>query len=232
MGALRRMADVVRAEVNEVLNNLEDPKKMVRQMILDMEADVDDAVAAVAQAVAHEKLLERRIVQKREDSAQWARKAEAAFKTGEEDLARKALFQKAAVDEVVDALKHAREEAREMTPTLKQRLADLKAKLAVARAQQGVLVVRKRAAQARRGDVAAFDTPARAASRYDQFVQDTARDEVVAEVYAEMMGGDDLQLKEEFDRLARKQRVEAEMQALKEKTKPRAHPNRESDQGE
>ena len=93
MGTFSRISNVVRAEVDEVLNSLEDPKKMVRQMVLDMEAALDDAVIAVAQAMANEKLLARRIAQKQENSALWARKAEDAMDAGEEELARKALVQ-------------------------------------------------------------------------------------------------------------------------------------------
>ena len=226
MGALSRMANVVRAEVNEVLNRIEDPKKMVRQMIWDMQAEVDDALAAVAHAIANERVLDRRLAQKRAEAALWTRKAEAAFDAGEEELARKALVQKVAVDEAISALQKARAEAEVATKTLKDRAADLKAKLATARTQQGVLALRMRASRARR-DVAMVDVQAR--SRYDEFVDEVTRDEVAAEVYAEMAASDDGQLKEEFARLEQKQRVEAEIQALKEKANQK---NRPSEQGE
>ena len=216
MGTLSRMANVVRAEVDGILNRIEDPKKMVRQMIWDMQTEVDDARDAVAHAIANERLLDRRLAQKREDAALWTRKAEAAFDAGEEDLARKALVQKVAADEAIDALEKARAEAEVATETLKDRAADLKAKLATARAQQGALALRMDAARARR-DVAMVDVQAR--SRYDEFVDEVARDEVTAEVYAEMAASDDGQLKAEFDRLEQKQRVEAEIRALKEKAK-------------
>ena len=222
MGALSRMANVVRAEVNEVLNRIEDPKKMVRQMIWDMQAEVDDALAAVAHAIANERVLDRRLAQKREEAALWTRKAEAAVDAGEEELARKALVQKVAADEAIDALQKARAEAEVATQTLKDRAADLKAKLATARTQQGVLALRMRASRARR-DVAMADVQAR--SRYDEFVDEVTRDEVAAEVYAEMAASDDGQLKEEFDRLEQKQRVEAEIQALKEKANQKNRPS-------
>ena len=222
MGALSRMANVVRAEVNEVLDRIEDPKKMVRQMIWDMQAEVDDALAAVAHAIANERVLDRRLAQKREEAALWTRKAAAAVDAGEEELARKALVQKVAADEAIDALQKARAEAEVATQTLKDRAADLKAKLATARTQQGVLALRMRAARARR-DVAMVDVQAR--SRYDEFVDEVTRDEVAAEVYAEMAASDDGQLKEEFARLEQKQRVEAEIQALKEKANQKNRPS-------
>jgi len=220
MNAFLRIANVVRAEVDDVLSKLEDPKKMVRQMVLDMEMALDEAIAAVGRAVANEKLLDRRIVQKKEDSEQWTRKAEAAVEAGEEELARKALFQKVAVDEAVDALEKAHVEAKEVTSTLKERLVELKAKLESARARQGALVMRKGANQLRselRQDAGILSSEA--FSRYDHFVQEVTREEVAAETYAEMTGVGDPQLDEQFDRLENKQRVEAEIQALKDKAK-------------
>ena len=221
MGTFSRISNVVRAEVDDVLNKIEDPKKMVRQMVLDMEDALDDAVVAVAQAMASEKLLARRIAQKREESALWTRKAEGAMDAGEEELARKALFQKVAVDEAVNTLQKAREEAEEVTATLKQRLAELKAKLASARAQQSTLAIRKQmVVQEMRQDARV--------EAYDRFVRDVAREEATAEIYAEM--ADDAQLEDEFDKLERKQRVEAEMQVLKEKIKQSADQNDESEE--
>ncbi len=212
MGAFSRISNVVRAEVDDVLNKIEDPKKMVRQMVLDMEDALDDAVVAVAQAMANEKLLARRIAQKREESDLWARKAEDAMDAGEEELARKALFQKVAIDEAVNTLQEVRAEAEEMTATLKQRLAELKAKLASARARQSTLAIRRQVAQEMQQDARV--------EAYDRFVRDVAREEATAEIYAEM--ADDAQLQEAFDQLERKQRVKAEMQALKEKIKQSA----------
>ena len=218
MGTFSRISNVVRAEVDDVLNKIEDPKKMVRQMVRDMEDALDDAVVAVAQAMANEKLLARRIAQKQEDSAFWARKAEDAMAVGEEELARKALVQKVAVDEAVNTLQKAREEAEEVTATLKLRLAELKAKLASARARQSTLAIRRQVVvQEMRQDARV--------EAYDRFVQDVAREEATAEIYAEM--ADDAQLEEEFDQLERKQRVEAEMQVLKEKVKQSARQNDE-----
>ncbi|MBT4137825.1 MAG: PspA/IM30 family protein, partial [Candidatus Latescibacteria bacterium] len=125
-GALSRMTDVVRAEVDDFLTRLEDPKKMVRQMVLDMEGALDDAVGAVGRAVANEKMLEKQLVVKKEDEAVWQKKAEAAMSAGEEELARKALHQKVVVSEVITALEQGLEEARDVSATLKKRLAELK----------------------------------------------------------------------------------------------------------
>jgi len=220
MGTLSRIANVIRAEVDDVLNKLEDPKKMVRQMVMDMESALDEAIAAVGRAIANEKFLERQIVKKKGDSELWSRKAEAAVEAGEEKLARKALFQKVAVDEALEALVKAREEAQDVTRTLKERLAELKAKLESAQVRQGALAMRKGANQLRseiHQDAGILSSDA--FSRFDQFVKDVTRDEAVAEAYAELAGTGDPLLDEQFDRLEQNQKVEAEIQALKDKAK-------------
>ena len=119
-GTFSRMADVVRAEVDGFLTQLEDPKKMVRQMVLDMEDALDDAIAAVGRAVANEKMLEKQVGVKKEAENVWQQKAEAAMQAGEEELARKALHQKVVVAEVIAALEQGLEEAREVSAALKK----------------------------------------------------------------------------------------------------------------
>jgi phage shock protein A len=209
---------VIRAEVDDFLNKLEDPKKMVRQMVMDMEDALDDAVAAVGRAIANEKMLEKQLVLKKENAQVCQQKAEAAITQGDEEQARKALMQKVVMEEAIDAVEKALVEARDVSQTLKKRLAELKIKLASAQARQGALSVRKEVAQLRSemGDhVGIMDSEAFA--RYDQYCRDVAREEITAQVYAEISGQIDPVLDESFERLEQKKRVEAEIQALKAK---------------
>jgi phage shock protein A len=219
-GALTRMADVVRAEVDDFLTRLEDPKKMVRQMVLDMEGALDDAVAAVGRAVANEKMLEKKLAVKKEAVDVWQNKAETAMEAGEEELARKALHQKVVVFEEVTALTQSLEEAREVSITLKKQLTELKAKLESAKTRQGALIIRKGNA-ALRSDMhhCTGIRDAEAFARYDKFCQDVAHEEVVAEVYAEVTGANNPELDEAFDQLEQKKKVDAEILALKSKFK-------------
>jgi len=220
-GAFTRMADVVRAEVDDFLTRLEDPKKMVRQMVLDMEEALDDAVAAVGRAVANEKMLERQLAAKQAETEIWQKKAESALDAGEEDLARKALEQKVVVEEVIVSLAQGLTEAREVSATLKKKLAELKVKLESAKTRQGALVMRKGTAQLR-ADLHATRTgimDSEAFARYDDFCQQVANEEVAAEVYAEISGVSNPELDEAFDKLEQKKRVDAEISKLKSKTK-------------
>ncbi|MCZ6634009.1 MAG: PspA/IM30 family protein [bacterium] len=217
-GTLMRVANVIRAEVDDLLRSLEDPKKMVRQMLLDMEVALDEAVVAVGRAVANEKLLERRVKARQEEAKRWQQKAEEAVTAGEDELARKALAAKVVVEGALGDLEKALEEAREVSTHLKHQLTQLKTKLEDARVRQGALAVRRHMAEERRGS-AGSSLNAGAFDRFDQFCQDIARDEVVAEVYEEMMG--EKPSMDEFDKLEQKQRVEAALKELKAKNKPK-----------
>lgn len=219
-GAFTRMADVVRAEVDDFLNRLEDPKKMVRQMVLDMEGALDDAVAAVGRAVANEKMLEKKWVVQKGAVDVWQKKAEAAMDAGEEELARKALHQKVVVAEGVTALENGLEEAREVSATLKKQLAELKSKLESAKTRQGVLIMRK-GTTGLRSDMHHYTgvMDSEAFARYDKFCQDVANEEVIAEVYAEVTGASNPELNDAFDKLEQKKKVDAEIAELKSKVK-------------
>ena len=202
-GTLSRMRNIVRAEIDDLLHQMENPKVMVRQMILDMEEALEEAVVAVGRAMVNEKLLERQLNARQEEAAHWQRKAEEA---GEEDLARRALQQKVPVE--AGDLEEALEESRKVTADLKQQLVRYKVKLDEARARQATLVLRRRVVQgAGAADRGRPVREAKAFARFDRFCQEVAQEETAAEVYKEMIGSKPA-LDEAFDRLEQKQRVE------------------------
>ena len=216
-GALSRMADIIRADVNDLVSRMEDPDKMVRQMIREMEETVDEATAAVAEAVANERLLERRIRERQAQATRWQEKAEQALAAGEEDLARRALEQKVAVTAEAGEMETALEEARKVTAELKQQVAQLKAKLTEANASRMAIVARCRAAQSRsqvpRTPLQVREEPF---TRFERLCEEVARAEATAEVYEEMAGSEPA-LEEVFDKLEQKKRVDAELKALKQR---------------
>ena len=98
-GIFSRMADIIKANINDLINRAEDPEKMIRQIILEMEEAVNKATASVGTAVANEKRLERQLLGRQDQIEEWQKKAELAVTSGEDDLARRALERKAAVEE-------------------------------------------------------------------------------------------------------------------------------------
>ncbi len=213
-GALTRIADIVRADVDGLLNRLEDPGKMARQIILDMEETVDEAIRAVGSATANERLLERRVGERQAVAERWQQKAEQAMEAGEEELARKALQQKVVVSRDVDELNVCLEEAREATAQLKGQLARLRTKLQEARNRQRSLIVRQRAAH--RGEGGASRIREDAFDRFEALCNRVDREEVEAEVYAQVVGSQP-ELDDTFEKLEQKQRVEEELRTLKRK---------------
>ena len=94
-GAFSRISDILKSNINEMLDRAEEPDKMIRQMVRDMEEAVSKATASVGTAVANHKRLERQFNDKQSQTAEWQRKAERAVEAGEDALARRALERKA-----------------------------------------------------------------------------------------------------------------------------------------
>ena len=98
---LDRISHILRSNVNEVLDRLEDPEKMVRQMVRDMEAAVDRAVGAVSTAVADQRRLAKEKAATRERIENMHAKATRALERGDEALARQALARKVVLEETL-----------------------------------------------------------------------------------------------------------------------------------
>ncbi len=214
-GIFYRMADIVKANVNDLVTRAEDPEKMIRQMILEMEEAVNKATASVGTAVANEKRLERQYLEKQDQIEAWQKKAVLAVEAGEDDLARRALERKAATQEATHDLEAALEESQKTSSQLKQQLTQLKAKLDEARTRQGALVARRRAAEARKQIAKGLSRVGDDAfSSFERFRQRIESEE--AEAHQEMASADP-SLEEEFSKLERKSTVEDELNALKQK---------------
>lgn len=216
-GIFSRMADIVKANINDLLTKAEDPEKMIRQMILEMEEAVNKATASVGTAVANEKRLERQYLAQEDQIESWQKKAELAVESGEDKLAQRALERKAALQEALDDLNAALEESQKTSTQLKEQMQQLKAKLDEARATQGALIARQKAAQARKqiaqGLAGVGDD---AFSSFERFRDRVETTEAEADAHQEL-AGPDASLDDQFGKLERRQAVEDELEALKKK---------------
>jgi phage shock protein A len=216
-GMFSRMADIVKANINDLVTRAEDPEKMIRQMILEMEEAVNKATASVGTAVANEKRLERQLFEKQDLIEAWQNKAELAVEAGEDDLARRALERKSAIQGAVGDLEAALEESQKTSSQLKQQLTQLKAKLDEARTRQGALVARSRAAEARKQIAKGLSGVSDDAfSSFDRFHQRIESEEAEADAH-QAMAGTDPSLEAQFSKLERKSLVEDELKSLKQK---------------
>jgi len=216
-GMFARMTDILRSNLNEALDRAEDPEKLIRQMIREMEEAVNKATASVGTAVANQKRLERQHDERANQAQDWQRKAERAVEADEDKLARRALERKTVLQRTVEELAPAVEESRKTAQQLREQLRELKGKLEEARTRQGTLMARHRAAEARKKLAKSLHGLGDDAfSSFERFEQRVEESEAVAEAHAEVASDiDDVERRvRDLDRGAS---VEEELRALKDR---------------
>jgi phage shock protein A len=136
------MSDIVNSNINAMLDKAEDPQKVVRLIIQEMEDTLVEVRSAAARAIADRKELERRIARASSDCDEWQRKAELAVSKGRDDLAKAALGEKKRIGEALGVLKEQHEEVDLGLAKLNDDIAALKEKLADAKNRQKSLAMR------------------------------------------------------------------------------------------
>jgi phage shock protein A len=149
MGIFTRFSDIVNSNINAILDKAEDPEKIVRLMIQEMEDTLVEVRSAAARSIADKKDLNRKIEALEHERTDWEDKAELALRKGREDLARAALVEKSRVATAIDAFKQDYEAVDEGLSKLNEDIARLEAKLEDAKARQKALLARHKTANSR-----------------------------------------------------------------------------------
>jgi phage shock protein A len=149
MGIFTRFSDIVNSNINAILDKAEDPEKIVRLMIQEMEDTLVEVRSAAARSIADKKDLNRKIESLERDINNWNQKAELALRKGREDLAKAALVEKSRVSSGVDVLKQDYLSVDEGLAKLNEDIARLESKLEDAKTRQKSLLARHKTASSR-----------------------------------------------------------------------------------
>jgi phage shock protein A len=190
MALLERVATLVRANLNDIIDKAEEPEKMIKQVILDMQNQLLQVKTQVAIAIADQHLLEKKRKENEDKSAEWVRKAELAVDKKEDDLARAALERSLSYRSLSTDFGEQVADQAAQVENLKSALRKLEQKLSEAQAKSDVLIARHRRARAlnKAGDAhLAIGNPSNAGA-FDRMKGKVQRDEALSQAKAELTG--------------------------------------------
>ncbi|WP_263358536.1 PspA/IM30 family protein [Acidicapsa ligni] len=147
MSLLERVSTLLRANLNDLIEKAENPERLLKQLVLDMENQLLQVKTQVAIAIADQHLLEKKRAEHESEAGEWKRKAELAVAKGHDDLARGALERKLSCDRLVKGFAEQAEDQRLEADTLRQTLRKLEQKLSETRAQCEILMAEHRRAK-------------------------------------------------------------------------------------
>ncbi len=148
MGLFDRIGRVVRANLNDMVSNAEDPEKILEQSIMDMQEDLVQLRQAVAKAIAAQKRTEQQYNKNQTDANSWQQRAQLALSKGDESLAREALQRKKSSADTAGQLKQQLDIQLQQIDTLKRNLIALESKISEAKTKKDMLKARVQAAKA------------------------------------------------------------------------------------
>ncbi|GAB1399546.1 phage shock protein PspA [Aminivibrio sp.] len=217
MSVFLRVTDIFKANVNDMLDRMEDPEKMVKQMIIEMEEALVKATSGLAKAMANEQNLRKQQTVLTNQSRQWEEKATLAVKSGKTDLARQALSKKVIYDGQVQQYQAMVTQASNTTSQLRMQLDTLKGKLDEARMKQSTLVARSQTAKTQKefSTILGTNVGQGAFAKFDKMEKKIEGMEAEAQAFAELSGegpADD-----PFKTMEKDQQVDTEMAKLLEK---------------
>ncbi len=215
MGIFSRTRDIIAANVTDLLDKAEDPAKMIRMIILEMEETLVEVRSAAARTIADQKEMRRNVAKLDEVQANWTEKASLALSKDREDLAKAALVEKQKAADMAARLATEITQLDESLAANDDDIAKLQAKLREARARQNSIVTRLESANHRAKMRTMYAGPKidEAFSRFELLERRVDMAEGRADSMA--MGAAPKTLSEEIAELETSDKVETELAALK-----------------
>jgi phage shock protein A len=191
MGLFRRLGDIFTSNLEDAVTKMEDPEKLLRSSIRDMESAVREAEQAAAKSMASEKLLLKEIERNRQSAADSARQAEAAVDRGDDEVARKALERQDEYAKLTPVLERQRETLAEGVADVVAQLGVMRERLAEAKRNLASLSARKKAADFRKkmaGGETEIELDQDAFAKFDRLRERVEQAEAEAEALTEIRG--------------------------------------------
>ncbi|EGU30116.1 phage shock protein PspA [Vibrio scophthalmi] len=216
MGIFSRFADIVNSNISSLLDKAEDPEKMIRLIIQEMEDTLVEVRTNSAKAIADKKELARKVEAIDDQVQDWQQKATLALTKQRDDLARAALIEKQKLQDVLKGLHTEQTLVEETINKLTGEIGKLESKITETRAKQQALAIRSQTASNRR-DVQRHLHTARtneAMAKFDQYSRKIDELEAEADIYAKT--GQGKSLDQEFAELQAQDEIEQELAKLKQ----------------
>ena len=213
MALLERVSTLMRANINDLLTKAEDPEKMAKQLVLDMENQLMQVKTQVAMAIADQHLLKKKLATEEETQTQWVRKAELAVTKGQDEMARAALERSLNHKRMGDGLREQLADQTEGAETLRGAYTRLERKLTETRGQVELLTT-----QLRRNRAAAKAAPLDASRKLAQLASKAAERTAQSEGARTVLAVTSVEtLEEQFTAMEQGDEIEALLLELKER---------------
>jgi phage shock protein A len=194
MALLERVSTLIRANLNDLVDKAEDPEKMIKQVILDMQNQLIQVKTQVAIALADQHLLEKKLKETDDLEKDWIRRAELAVDKKQDDLAKAAIERSLSYRQLTENYNQQVADQKIEVENLKSALQKLEQKLSEAEAKADVLVAQHRRSRvlgkARDAQMAA--TNSANSGTFDRMKRKVSHEEAVAQAKGEIAGEDSL----------------------------------------
>jgi phage shock protein A len=215
MALLERVSTLVRANLNDLIDRAEEPEKMIKQVILDMQNQLLQVKTQVAIAIADQHLLEKKQKENEEKVAEWMRKAGLAVDKKEDDLARASLQRVESYRDLSQNFTQQVSDQKAQVENLKSALRQLEQKLTEAQAKADVLIAQHRArAVGKASDARLASGDGSKAAAFDRMKRKVSHSEAVSQAKSEIAGDN---IDDRLAALEKEDRIEQLLAELKTK---------------
>lgn len=217
MAIFERISDLVRANINDLIDKAENPEKMVKQIIIDMEDQLRKATQGLGTAMGSLNQVKKQLANAQEQSATWQSKAKTCLEQGNEELAKQALENKVKQDKMVDQYKEMTTSMEVQVNQIKEQVDLLKQKLEEARSKQAMLVARSQMADAKSKMAKTLGNmdSSSAFAKMDKMEEKIAQKEAQADAFSEISGVQESQ-NDPFAQIEKENSINAELEKLKQ----------------